>query len=133
MSNEEMRKTWTVGGEAWVENEGVFDSVLVPVTKAILDAAGIAPGDRVLDVGCGSGTLLGATVEAGADAVGVDISEVMTAGARRRVPEATVLATDAQDADLLALAPGAPFDRVISRFGTMFFADPTAAFANFTQ
>jgi hypothetical protein len=37
---------------------------------------------------------------------------------------------DAQTADLLAAAPGARFDRVVSRFGVMFFAEPAAAFAN---
>jgi SAM-dependent methyltransferase len=86
--------------------------------------------ERVLDVGCGAGTLIEAAVFAGADAVGVDISSVMVEAARRRVPTATVVTADAQTADLLAAAPGAPFDRVVSRFGVMFFADPHEAFAN---
>jgi SAM-dependent methyltransferase len=64
------------------------------------------------------------------DVVGVDISPVMAEAARRRVPTATVVTADAQTTDLLAAAPGRPFDRVVSRFGVMFFADPTAAFGN---
>jgi hypothetical protein len=54
----------------------------------------------------------------------------MVDAARRRVPAATVIAADAQTIDLLAAAAGEPFDRVVSRFGVMFFADPEAAFAN---
>lgn len=125
-----MRKTWADNATSWVAFEAMFDSVLSPVTAAILETAAMQEGERILDVGCGAGTLLEAASEVGADPVGVDISEAMGEGARRRAPKSTVLVADAQDADLLALAPGRPFDRVISRFGVMFFADPTAAFAN---
>jgi SAM-dependent methyltransferase len=125
-----MRQNWAEGAQAWVENQATFDAVFAPVTGAILEAAAIAAGQRVLDVGCGTGTLLEAGAAAGADVVGVDIAEAMAAAARRRVPEATVIVADAQTTDLRAAAPGAPFDRVVSRFGVMFFEDPEAAFAN---
>ncbi|SDE17517.1 class I SAM-dependent methyltransferase [Glycomyces harbinensis] len=130
MANESMRQNWTDGAAGWVANEAVFDAVFAPVTAALLDAARPAPGRRVLDVGCGTGTLLAKSAAAGAQVVGVDISEGMAAAARGRVPEATVLVADAQTADLLGQAPGAPFDLVVSRFGVMFFEDPQAAFAN---
>jgi predicted TPR repeat methyltransferase len=101
-----------------------------PVHRRVLNAADLGTARRVLDVGCGTGTLLEAAVSAGAAAVGVDISSAMVDAARRRVPAATVVTADAQTADLLAAAPGAPFDRVVSRFGVMFFVDPETAFAN---
>ena len=110
--------------------ERLFDAVFAPFTAAVLGAAGLGAARRVLDVGCGTGTLLVAALASGVDAVGVDISPAMVEAARRRVPTATVVAADAQTADLLAVAPGAPFDRVVSRFGVMFFAEPEAAFAN---
>lgn len=128
--NEEMRRGWAEGASGWVANEAILDHTFTQVTDAILDAAGLGPTLRVLDVGCGSGTLLAAAVEKGADAVGVDISPGMVEAARRRVPDATVLVADAQTADLLDGAPGPSFDRVVSRFGVMFFDDPVAAFAN---
>ena len=53
----------------------------------------------------------------------------MVEGARRRVPTAVVLEADAQTTDLLTAAPGRPFDRVVSRFGVMFFDEPVTAFA----
>ena len=130
MANESMRDTWTTGAEGWVRNERIFDAAFAPFTAAILGAADLGSARRVLDVGCGVGTLLEAAVAAGADAVGVDISSAMVEAARRRVPAASVVTTDAQTADLLAAAPGAPFDRVVSRFGVMFFAEPVAAFTN---
>lgn len=130
MVNENMRQNWNAGAAGWVENEALFDTVYAPVTNAVLEAAAIGPEHRMLDVGCGSGTLLAAGAVAGASVVGIDISEVMAEAARRRVPSATVLVADAQVTDLLEAAPGARFDRVVSRFGVMFFDDPVAAFAN---
>ena len=130
MANEAMRDNWATGAEGWVRNERIFDAVFTPFTAALLGAADLGSARRVLDIGCGTGTLLDAAVAAGADAVGVDISPAMVEAARRRVPTATVVTADAQTTDLLAAAPGAPFDRVVSRFGVMFFAEPEAAFGN---
>lgn len=130
MANEETREQWAARAGGWIRNERTFDAALAPFTESLLGAADLGRGLRVLDVGCGAGTLLEASLEAGAEPVGVDISAPMVEAARRRAPGAVVLEADAQAADLLELAPGAPFDRVISRFGVMFFADPAAGFAN---
>ena len=130
MANEAMRDNWVAGGERWAANERLIDSSFIPVTEAIIAAADLAGATRVLDIGCGTGALLEAAVAAGTDAVGVDISPSMIEAAARRVPGASVVVADAQTADLLAAAPGDAFDRVVSRFGVMFFDDPVAAFAN---
>lgn len=126
-----MRASWTEGAAAWIANERIFDGALATATAALLDRAGaVAPGGRALEVGCGSGTLIAALSGVGVDVVGVDISPAMAEAAARRTPAATVIVADAEADDLLALAPGAPFELAVSRFGVMFFADPAAAFAN---
>ena len=130
MANEAMRDNWASGGERWAENERIIDSTFTPVTEAIMAAAELGGATRVLDIGCGTGALLEAAVAAGTEPVGVDISPAMVDAAARRVPGATVVVADAQTTDILEAAPGVPFDRVVSRFGVMFFDDPVAAFAN---
>jgi SAM-dependent methyltransferase len=130
MANEAMRENWAAGGERWAANERLIDSSFAPVTEAIVAAADLAGATRLLDIGCGTGALLEAAIAAGTDAVGVDISSSMIEAAARRVPGASVVVADAQTTDILAAAPGVAFDRVVSRFGVMFFDDPVAAFAN---
>ncbi|MFT3855430.1 MAG: class I SAM-dependent methyltransferase [Ilumatobacteraceae bacterium] len=126
MANDQMRHHWTsVNGPAWVEHQRLFDRMLSGVTGHLLDAITVEHGQRIADIGCGTGTLTGAIADRGAHAVGIDISETMVGGARRRFPDLEFVVADAQ----LDPLPG-PFDQVVSRFGVMFFDDPVAAFAN---
>jgi SAM-dependent methyltransferase len=96
-------------------------------------ALDIRPADHVLDVGCGSGLTTRAVarraVEGGA--VGVDVSAPMLDIARRRAVEEGLrnITFELGDAQVHGF-PARHFDVCISRFGTMFFADPLAAFAN---
>lgn len=128
VGTDEVQQGWKQGGQTWVANERVFDASFAPVTRGLVARVAWARGDRVLDVGCGSGTLLELGVNAGAQMVGVDVSTAMVTAARARVPAATVVEADAATADVLQAAPGARFDKVVSRFGVMFFRDPTPAF-----
>jgi ubiquinone/menaquinone biosynthesis C-methylase UbiE len=57
-----------------------------PSTRLLVDLAGVGPGDRVVDIGCGPGLFLRAAAERGATAVGVDPSAQMRRLAQRRVP-----------------------------------------------
>ena len=127
MANEQMRENWTVGAEGWVAHRDLFDRELAPFGEAVLERAQPGPGQRVLDVGCGTGRVTAGAVARGATAVGVDISPVLIEAAERFVPDASFLVADAQTDDLAAHGP---FDHVVSRFGVMFFEDPTEAFAN---
>jgi len=130
MVNEQMRTQWTNNaGPGWVAHHDVFEAVLAPFNHAVIDAIGPLEGLRVLDVGCGTGSLSQLVIDAGGTAVGADISESMVAGARRLVPGARFEVADGQTAPLAELADGG-FDRVVSRFGVMFFEGSAAAFAN---
>ena len=97
---------------------------------------GIGPGNEVLDIGCGAGltTREAARAAAPGRVVGIDISEHMLERARR-VTVAERLGNvryHLGDAQSYQLEPGR-FDVAISRFGTMFFADPAVAFANIAR
>lgn len=57
------------------------------------------PGERILDLGCGTGQLTQAIAEAGADVTGLDGSPEMIEAARRRFPNLALVLADAADFD----------------------------------
>ena len=121
-------------GEGWAANADHYDAMLADVATALLAHAGFAPGERVVEIGCGSGRFarrIAAAVAPGGTVLGIDISPALAGLARREIAAAgisnlQILVADAQT----AMPAGAPFDRLVSRFGVMFFADPAAAMAN---
>ncbi len=133
MSNAEQIEYWNgAAGETWARMQARMDKALTPVTAALLSAAAPAPGEDVLDIGCGSGeTTLALAAAVGDDgcATGVDISEPLLARARERAAE-LLLDIDFELADAATLVDPIGFDLLVSRFGVMFFADPVAAFGN---
>ena len=88
-------------------------------------------GDRVLDIGCGTGstTRHAARLATAGSALGIDVSPAAVDAARRAAEGLTNVAFECADAQTYGF-PAGGFDLAISRFGTMFFADPGAAFAN---
>jgi SAM-dependent methyltransferase len=111
----------------------VFDAETRPHNERFRAAAGVAPRDSVLDVGCGTGqtTRDAARAAVAGRALGIDLSAQMLDPARRLSREeglANVGFLQA-DAQVYRFPPGS-FGVGISRFGTMFFADPVAAFSN---
>lgn len=64
---------------------------------AIVDYAGVGPGDRLLDIGCGPGAALRQAVKSGATAAGVDPSPSMVERASKRVPDADVRVGSAEE------------------------------------
>ncbi len=121
-------------GQRWARNQAVLDTVFAPLTDALFEAAGLRSDAEVLDIGCGSGeTALraSATVGPGGSVTGADVSAPLLAAARARpVPAgAAPVAWIEADVETHPFLP-ATFDAALSRFGTMFFADTQAAFAN---
>jgi SAM-dependent methyltransferase len=78
---------WSAVAEGWAE---LWGPLADPVRRTILAAAGVGPGARVLDVGCGSGELLAHVEALGAHASGADPAPGMVALARALVPGADV-------------------------------------------
>lgn len=102
---------------------------LEPAAEVALDTAEIAPGERVLDVACGTGNAALAAAQRGARAVGVDPAEALLTIARDR---ATAVGADAEFIVGGALdlpVADAAFDAVVSVFGVIFAADADGAAA----
>jgi SAM-dependent methyltransferase len=117
---ERMRVGW---GAAPFEN--VEESIAVMHDDLVTRLAP-QPGDRWLDVGCGTGAVSMRAARAGADVTGVDLSEVMIETARRRAQEEG-LAIEYQVGDAENLpVPDASFDVVSSSVGLIFAPDHSA-------
>src|SRR5262249_30902454 len=106
----------------------VMDKALSAISDAALAFAAARPGERALDIGCGTGTTtyaLAKSVGPSGSVTGVDISRPMLAAARARGT-----GVNFREGGASAGLFHPPHDLVSSRCGVMFFADPAAAFAN---
>ncbi len=144
-ANAAQAKRWNgASGLYWIKHRERHLAEHQHLTPHLFRAAGISPGERVLDVGCGCGSTTIAAARAAAGrtggrgmdgaagcAVGLDLSAPMLEVARQ-------LATQAGTANARFVrgdAQACPLRRdscdvVISNFGVMFFEDPGAAFAS---
>jgi ubiquinone/menaquinone biosynthesis C-methylase UbiE len=113
-----------------------YDAELRLLNQVLRRAYPLRRDDNVLDIGCGTGqtTREAARTAAGGSVVGIDNSAAMIDRARELTEadglhNVTFVHADAQ----LHRFPSESFDVAISRFGTMFFSDPVAAFTNIAR
>ena len=104
---------WGARPADWAANE----EQQLPTYEEAIRRVGLGPGQRVLEVGCGTGVFLRAAADRGAEVVGVDASEALLELARARVPEAELQLGDMQ---FLPFADDT-FD-VVAGFNSFFFA-----------
>jgi SAM-dependent methyltransferase len=108
---------------------------VAPSTRALLTDAGITPGMRVLDVGCGPGdvALLAAELVGPAgEVVGVDTEPRSLAFARERAAAAGAGQVHFVQSDLREFVPDQPVDAVVGRFILMYLADPAGVVRHLT-
>ena len=93
---------------------------------ALVDAIGIQPGLKVLDLGCGDGTTAIPAARLGAQVLGVDIARNLVEAGKRRAAEAGLPNIRFQQGDGCNLSEleNKSFDRVVSIFGVMFAPRP---------
>jgi SAM-dependent methyltransferase len=126
-------------GDKWRAHLSHMEPTLKPVDEPLIQALRLDAPLRIAEVGCGGGAT---TLEilrrapAGSTVSGFDISpslvEAARAAARGRTPPGgSTIAFEV--ADMATAAPDRPYQRLASRFGIMFFADPPAAFANLAR
>jgi SAM-dependent methyltransferase len=134
LPQEDQAALWNgIAGRAWVDGQDLLDRLFAPFERLMVDAITARPACDVLDIGCGTGSTTAAIARALGDeghCTGIDISAPMIEAARARADwegvQARFVLADAQIHNFEAER----FDRIVSRFGVMFFADPVAAFAN---
>ena len=94
--------------------------------EALVNGIGIAPGHKVLDIGCGDGTTALPAAKLGADVLGVDIARNLVEAANKRAQEHGLTNVKFQHGDACALheLQDHTFDHVVSIFGAMFAPKP---------
>jgi ubiquinone/menaquinone biosynthesis C-methylase UbiE len=113
-----IRATWALGDYHRFATQLVWE-----VGQVLVDACGIAPGQRVLDVAAGTGNVAIRAAEAGAEVVASDLTpENFDAGRREALAHGVELEWVEADAEALPFADG-EFDAVTSTFGAMFAPD----------
>jgi SAM-dependent methyltransferase len=122
---------WSAVASAWDCNTDYIDSHSVVATGAMMTAAGVRPGDRVLELAAGPGSLgsrWSELVGPTGHVVVSDIAPGMVEAARQRnagLANVEVAVLDASSID----QPDGSFDVVACRMGLMFTGDPAVAFA----
>jgi SAM-dependent methyltransferase len=122
-------------GAKWSTQLGGMEAMLEPVHEPLIAALRLEAPCRIADVGCGGGPTAFAVLRgapAGSVVRGFDISPTLIDVARGRTPPGE-RALAFEVADMATAAPEEPYDRLVSRFGVMFFDDPRAAFANLAR
>lgn len=114
------QRLWSADAEAW---RRYSEPHTAPLFEAVLAAAELGPGVRVLDVACGTGLLLALAAQRGAEVSGLDVSAEMLHVAAEQVPIAAL-----QLGDLQRLPYGdASFDVVTAVNAFAFAEDPREA------
>ncbi|MHB1950992.1 MAG: class I SAM-dependent methyltransferase [Acidiferrobacteraceae bacterium] len=113
-----LKATWMSG------DYGHFSQYLLPGALQFLARLAVAPGMRILDVGCGAGQISIPAARAGARVTGVDIaSNLIEQAQERALAEDVVVRFEEGDAEMLPCGDG-EFDLVVSLIGAMFAPRP---------
>ena len=116
-------------GEEELDRLEAQGAAMAPATRMIFAEAGIRPGMRVLDIGCGAGDVTFVVADlVGPDGsvVGVDRSPDALARARLRAEQRGLAQVQFVEGDIHDPAPGGPFDAMVERLVLMWVPDPAA-------
>jgi SAM-dependent methyltransferase len=132
--NEEATEAWSgVLFDRFVEYRDLIVRGLADHGDVAMSIHPPAPGDRVLDIGCGFGDTtqrLAELVGPDGEALGVDVSEPFVEASIAEAKEAGARKVSFRAGDVQVMDLEGPYDYVFSRMGIMFFANPVAAMRN---
>ena len=131
-TRDEQRAEWRAAAPGWIDRRQEVSEPSRSITEGLIAAAGISPGQRVLDLACGVGDpafVIAGIVGDRGTVVGLDLTREMVDGARRWAQEHDIdnveFRTISSELDLGV--PDAAFDRAICRHGLMYMPDPSSA------
>ncbi|MFM8761988.1 MAG: class I SAM-dependent methyltransferase, partial [Solirubrobacterales bacterium] len=131
-ARERSREAWDRAAPGWSRRREMFSAAGEPVSRRLVEAAQLGPGQDVLEVACGladTGLLAAEAVAPGGRVLVSDASEAMVAAAAGRIeaeaPEGAHVEARQLEAEWLDLS-AATLDAVISRWGYMLLPDPEA-------
>ena len=131
--NHEQSEYWNEKyGHKWVDNDNSMNERLSILTKELFLKTNIENGDKVLDIGCGGGqTSFEASKLVGDNGyvLGADISDLLLSVAKSKFSKVNNLEFKNCDVQNYSFKEKS-FNKVISRFGVMFFENPVDAFCN---
>ena len=133
--NVDQRKFWNESkGKSWVELQPNIDELFKPISEKVISTLDARSGERILDIGCGTGGMgfiLSERVGQSGLVCGYDISQTMLEFAEKRRKERKIENIKYVEADLQTHKFNSDtFDALFSRFGVMFFENPVEAFNN---
>lgn len=128
MENKDVAGQWREAARYWEKHRAVIERMFAPVAAALVQDAGIGPGQAVLDVATGPGEpalSIAGIVGAKGQVIGVDVVPAMIEAAgreagRRGLGNASFRVASADELPF----DDESFDAVVSRFGVMFFPSP---------
>jgi ubiquinone/menaquinone biosynthesis C-methylase UbiE len=131
--NDEQFEFWNEGiGKKWVEEDDSMNERLSILTKELFLRSNINRDDKILDIGCGGGqTAFEASEMVGENGyvIGADISKILLDLAKSKYANTKNLEFKYCDVQNYEFRENS-FNKVISRFGVMFFENPIEAFKN---
>jgi SAM-dependent methyltransferase len=132
IANSEMAKAWDgPEGASWSAQPARYQRATRRIWARFRTVVPVTPDARVLDVGCGNGASTCDLAGSAASALGIDLSAQMLENARRRAADSGLANVSFVQGDAQVYPfPARAFSLGTSLFGSMFFADPAAAFAN---
>jgi ubiquinone/menaquinone biosynthesis C-methylase UbiE len=122
------------GGERWGKNEVQIERAIGVFGERLLEQLAPQARERVIDLGCGSGTstaALAGAVGTKGQVLGLDVCESLLAKAEQRcskLPQVEWLCADAAEVEITG-----QYDALFSRFGSMFFDHPDQAFRHLAK
>jgi len=130
--NSEQIAEWNgVLGQRWAAMRQEIDRIVAPFGEAALKAAAPQPGERVIDIGCGCGETaieIARLVGPAGSVLGIDVSQPMLEVARSHGMSAASPQLNFREGDASETRLPSNIDLLFSRFGVMFFGQPSSAF-----